>query len=201
MGVRLARKSCPVGRQRQGARQELGLVAQLVHQAEGESLARADEFAAQHQPASGRRVELRADDGDGGARVGNARPHLGEAEATAAVRGHAMVPAEGEDQAAGDRVTVYGTDHRSRERVPAGEQAVDSVDHPALGLGVERGCELEVHARREEPLAAGYDHGSRVGRGQLLHHPGALLEQLQVERVRGRPVDGQQGHVAVLIDP
>ena len=94
-----------------------------------------------------------------------------------------------EDQAACDRMAVHGRHDGPREPVPAGEDGVDPLDHPALAVGVECRSDLQVSSGREEALAAGQDDGSRRIGDEFVGEPAALLEQLRVHRVRRRPVD------------
>ena len=112
----------------------------------------------------------------------------------------AVVAAQREDQPARDRVAVHGADHRPRERVPAGEGAVDARHHVALALLVERGGELEVDARGEESRAAGEDDRVRRVFAQLLEHGGPVLQQLEVHRVRRRPVDPHESDAVPVLD-
>ena len=96
-----------------------------------------------------------------------------------------MVGAEGEDQAAGDRVAVHRRDHGPREPVPGAEDPVDPRHHLTLLVGRQGGHELQVDAAAEESSRAGdHDRRRRVG-AQLSNDFGALVEQRGRHRVRG----------------
>jgi hypothetical protein len=97
-------------------------------------------------------------------------------------------------------MAVDGADHRPREGVPAGEQAVDPDDHRSLVVRAEHRSQLQVHAGAEEPgPPRQYDGTRRVG-AEFLQRRVTVLEQPDVHRIGRRPVDVDDGHLSFAID-
>ena len=142
-----------------------------------------------HQVPGGRRRQLRLHDAERVRRIGDADPRLGQAQ-LALRRSHAVVGAEREHDAAGDRVAVDRSDDRPLESVPRRDHAIDAHDHrrpapPASSVGTTfRSSPAEKNPSRPTiTTASGSDAASSSVDAD------DLLDQLRVHRVRGRAVD------------